>query len=252
MKIQKTKNPFDRFAELIQNGVKCWIEAGKILNEIIAEDSEAKVKLMEYHPWLTWDIIAAFQRIGRRELMPALMLDSSPGAQKLSELPYSLQESLYGKEIEIYTQDDYMRISKVSRKIGSLTRRDIKIAFDENGLRPIDEQLPLAKKLYRKIEFGGTHVLSKPVKVKSDEEDQAAEKEEQDYNFDDIPPEDLDAPAAPESASIDECLRKAQQEILRARHFIQERDDAEKIDGYLANALRPIGTLRYLLGGNEA
>lgn len=244
---QLDKSPAEKFTALIQTGILCWVEAGKLLNEELAKDPQFRQRLMEENPWLTMDVLYTFERIGRREIYPQLMLDCSPAAKRIIQFPYEVQESLYGSMIEIYAEDEGRRISKCTRKISSLTHREVKVAFDENGLRPIEAQLPIAKKIYRKISWVGTDVSGKIKKVKSD----ADEAAEQDYDFDaSLPKEDLDAPSERESETIDESLRRVQQELLRARTFLSEHPQADRLDDYISNALKPIGTLRFLLGGD--
>lgn len=80
------------FASLVQRGIDAWLEAGRLLVDMLDKDPEARSVIMESSPDITEEILARFEAIGRKQVHPKTLLNNSPGMRRLRNLPYSEQE----------------------------------------------------------------------------------------------------------------------------------------------------------------
>lgn len=87
-----TNNPIEKFFQLLTQGYEAWLEAGKIVAKAMDDDVDFAEKMNAAHPEVSIDTVYAFDRIGRRELFPKLLISDSPGSKRLRRLPYSQQE----------------------------------------------------------------------------------------------------------------------------------------------------------------
>ncbi len=235
----------DLFGQYVEQGVEAWKKAGEILVVMIDADDSARGKILNKYPWMNVDILASFERIGNGQLYAPLLLDSSPGARRLSQLPYDQQAKLYGSNVEVATVRGGEVITSV-RKLTLLNESEARLVLSDTGLRPIHEQSKMAREKLTKTLVKSARYKRREI---DDDANPAVEKEDgQDYNFEDAP-QDLDAPTI-QPENIDECLRQAQQALLKARAFLVEQNAPERLDDYITAALKPIGTLRFLLGGD--
>lgn len=131
-------NQVDMFANLVRAGVEAWTEAGRILVEAIDADPDFSRKVRKAHPEISPDMLILFERIGRRQVYPAIVLDNSVGAQALLALPYDDQERLYRGNIEVAVGTTGSRV--VVKRIGDLTRTDVHRVFDGDHVRTHEEQ----------------------------------------------------------------------------------------------------------------
>jgi hypothetical protein len=106
MKAMQRLDTADEFAQLIQQGAENWIKAGKLVAECIDEDSDWPDKVNKAHPEIGLDMIYAFERVGRMELHPKLLMCDSPGARKLRRMPYALQTRYLNEPVELLVNTD--------------------------------------------------------------------------------------------------------------------------------------------------
>lgn len=90
--MQIKTNAVEKFVELFTRGYEAWVEAGKIVSDALESDPDFADKVHAKHPEISCDTVYAFDRLGRKELHPKLLISDSPGARKLRKLPYSAQQ----------------------------------------------------------------------------------------------------------------------------------------------------------------
>ena len=90
--IKKWHNEINEIANCIQRGMEAWVEAGEIIAKMLDEDPSAVDTIAREIPGLTKEILFTFERIGRRELHPSLLINNSPGVKRLAQVSYSQQE----------------------------------------------------------------------------------------------------------------------------------------------------------------
>lgn len=137
MKIEATPEEFMR---LVLQGVENWRQAGKVLVAMMAKNPNIKAKLLRERPELSPTILATFERIGRGELHPMLLLSESPGFKAARELPYSEQERIVNeKKVELLIVQDG-KADVLRADVKSLTAEQARQVFARDHVRDAAEQ----------------------------------------------------------------------------------------------------------------
>lgn len=130
----------ERFRQLVNEGIEAWYKAGKLLVQMIDLNPAARNLIMQKCPTISMSTIAAFEKIGRRQIYPYLLLESCVAAKKLLEMPADLQEKYLNEPVEILY--DWANGKPKTRKLNirSLTKSEADLVFSSKGARTIEEQ----------------------------------------------------------------------------------------------------------------
>lgn len=213
----------NQFADLVQRGVDAWVEAGKILCEMVAEDSEVREKICDRVSWMTMEVLDGFERIGRKDVYPFLLLDQSPGAHRLIRLDYETQKKFYDAEIAVAVLRRGEIVTE-SKRLNQLSWKEADTAISDTGIRPIAEQRKLLqpKLTIRQVAPKVECIAKEPEEVES-----------------------LDSePETPDA--IDTHLARAQAELLKVRELLGDRN-TRAFEKHITNGLNAIGGLRFEL-----
>jgi hypothetical protein len=128
------------FNRLISQGVEAWIKAGKLLVQMVDANPNAYSIIMRDNPHLTPDILITFERIGRREVYPFLLLQKNPATAKLLSYDITKQEEFYKNPVELVVgMADGNPV--VRKKLAmNMTKPEVALAFGPHGLRSVKEQ----------------------------------------------------------------------------------------------------------------
>ena len=130
------------FVQLVADGVKNWLSAGKLLVRLRQRDENIYRKLINACEWLTVDVLATFERIGRLELRPEMLLLNGYVGDKLMRLGYSQQTRIIDKgRVEVvcdFKQDG--TALKTTKRLSELTKADVDILVDGSKCRTLTEQ----------------------------------------------------------------------------------------------------------------
>lgn len=133
--MQLSKNdPISRFISLFQQGYEAWVEAGKVVASEIDKDPEFPDRVHEHHPEVGVDTVLAFDRLGRRELHPKLLISDSPGAKKLRRMPYSIQEKHVSEPLPLLIRNEN-KWETLSVNVFNLTSDQANQIFDGDSIR---------------------------------------------------------------------------------------------------------------------
>lgn len=107
--MQLKNNDARKFAELIQQGIDSWVEAGKFAAKKIDEDPGFVDAVCDQFPHITPEMVLRFQQIGLRQIHPHLLLCDGPGPRRLRQLTYELQDKYSKEPVELLvkTGDDW-------------------------------------------------------------------------------------------------------------------------------------------------
>ena len=122
----------DKFTLLVRQGIDAWRNAGKLLVEMSKSDPSAMARIRE-RSGLSDAMIQTFARIGRNEIWPSLLADSSMGAQKLLACHYEDQKKYASEPIEVAYEWRGGNIKTVKRKVNELSRAECAIVFSDKG-----------------------------------------------------------------------------------------------------------------------
>lgn len=129
----------ERFRQLVQQGIDAWTQAGEIVARAIDADSEWPEKVLAQCPQFTAEIIFRFEQIGRKAMLPQLLVNDCPGYRRLRQLPYDLQTKLVTHGVEVLAMNgsewDSITIEPIN-----LTDDQSKQVFAKNRIRSLAEQ----------------------------------------------------------------------------------------------------------------
>lgn len=130
----KTNQSIEQFVSLFQQGYEAWVKAGKLVSEALEQDPDFGDKVHAKHPEISVDTVYAFDRLGRKELHPKLLVSDSPGARRLRRLPYSIQEKLTSNPVSLLIKTD-KGWDTLSVSVFNLTPEQAAQVFDSDGVR---------------------------------------------------------------------------------------------------------------------
>ena len=138
-KISKHEESIIGFRNLIMEGINAWVKAGDMLVDLIDNHGLTYEQIAEKCEGITSDILIRFEQIGRRQIYPQLLVNTSAGARKLAAMPYS-QQVRYTKEpipvlIKKGNSHDTLMV-----KVEDLTADQIRQVFTKEGIRELGAQ----------------------------------------------------------------------------------------------------------------
>lgn len=237
MAMSLDKSKISQFSTLVEAGIAAWAEAGKILVSLVDSSEDAYAEILASVPWMTLEVLKGFERIGRREVLPQLIVDHSAGARHLAKLPYRDQEKLINAEFEVLALGGSERAVKL--RLQSLTPKQVSILFDGHRVRTIEEQKAKERKItgFRDVPTARTSRNRRLAGCDWNDGDGDTEKLGPEIET----PESLDADP---TETFDGKLQEAQSALIRAREILLESGGTDKA-GYFDAALKAIGTMRF-------
>jgi hypothetical protein len=133
-KIEKNEQRIDRFIDLVFKGVEAWMEAGKIVCEILDEDPEALDRIVAQCPNISPEMVIRFEQIGRKQIHPQLLLSDAPGVRHLRRQPFQLQEKHAKEPVEMLVKTD-KGWETLQVDVRNLTARQAEQVFGKEGIR---------------------------------------------------------------------------------------------------------------------
>lgn len=150
MQTLTTKQPLNlssekvrEFATLVSAGIDAWVKAGEVLVEMVDGNPNAYSIILRECPHLSVDMLLAFEKIGRREIYPYLLLENCPGARMLAKLPFVLQNKYYKEPVEVLVGWMNGKPIVAKKEMRLMTKPEAERVFTANGVRSIEEQKAL-------------------------------------------------------------------------------------------------------------
>jgi hypothetical protein len=95
-----------QFVQLVMKGIQCWMEAGKLVAKKLNEDPDWADRVHELHPEISVETIYAFDKVGRMQLHPQLLLSDCPGHVQLRRLSYDAQQKYLGEPVPLLVRTE--------------------------------------------------------------------------------------------------------------------------------------------------
>jgi len=127
-----------KVTDLILRGIECWIEAGEIIANALDAEPDHIDRICEV-TGLSSDIVRRFEQIGRREIYPQLLANTSDGFRKLSACPYREQKLYAENPVKLLVYKDNDTATLIVR-IDALTHDQVRQVFAKNHVRDLGEQ----------------------------------------------------------------------------------------------------------------
>lgn len=127
------------FVALITQGIECWNKAGEIVVQLLDEHGMTISDIAETSDFLTEDTVTRFEQLGRKQLIPRLLVADYPAARHLVRLPYSEQKRAIETSVDMLVcEGKETSVLKVS--VENLTPAQCRQVFDGDQIRSIGAQ----------------------------------------------------------------------------------------------------------------
>lgn len=139
MKLQTQKPIIAEFVALITQGIECWNKAGELVVQLLDNHGLTIAEIAESSEFLTEDIVTRFEQLGRKQLIPNLLVADYPAARHLVRLPYSEQKRAVEASVELLVLDGKEHtLLKVA--VENLTPAQCRQVFDGDQIRSTGAQ----------------------------------------------------------------------------------------------------------------
>lgn len=135
----------ENFVILVKDGINAWSQAGEILVKLVEENPNVYTEIIRKTPTITFEMLLAFERMGRKQIYPPLLMDSSPGAKRLLELPYDVQERCCKDPVEVVIDASNGVPVTAKKYIKELSEYESRVLFSSSAVRTIGEQAEFVK-----------------------------------------------------------------------------------------------------------
>jgi hypothetical protein len=131
----------DDLVRCITDGIANWKKAGDMVVNAIDHGGMSLQSIADScgSECITVEVLAQFERIGRKQVMPQVFALPCAAQKYLERLPYSEQQRLlYGAVPVVLIKDGKVDVLEVSVK--NLTRYQCKQVFNSGGVRSVEAQ----------------------------------------------------------------------------------------------------------------
>jgi hypothetical protein len=136
----ENQNPLvGEIVSLITRGIECWSKAGEIVVKLIDDHRMTIQEIAGNSEFLTENIIARFEQLGRKQILPQLLVADYPAAKHVIKLPYSEQSRAVDAGVELLVMGDEGH-STLKVAIGNLTPLQCKQVFANDAIRSLPAQ----------------------------------------------------------------------------------------------------------------
>lgn len=124
---------------LITRGIECWSKAGEIVVQLIDDERMTIQEIAGNSEFLTEDIVARFEQLGRKQILPQLLVAGYPAARHIIKLPYSEQSRAIdgGVELLVVSGEGH---STLKVAVENLTSLQCKQVFAKDAVRSLPAQ----------------------------------------------------------------------------------------------------------------
>lgn len=131
------RNTVEELKAAIQQGLEAWRRAGEIVVQMV-EDGQS-IPEIATAAGVPVDVLAQLERIGRRQLLPELLVADYPAARALERLPLSEQERLMREPVEVMVMKDGGP-DTILMDVRSMRPQLVRQVFARGHVRPLNEQ----------------------------------------------------------------------------------------------------------------
>jgi hypothetical protein len=133
-------NPLvSEFCSLVNSGIEAWSKAGELVVKLIDEHGLSVAGIAQASSYLTDEIVGRFEQLGRKQIIPNLLISDFPASKHLFRLPYSEQKRLIDGQVELLVVTE-KGTETLMVDTENLTPAQCKQVFDRTAVRSIGAQ----------------------------------------------------------------------------------------------------------------
>lgn len=157
----------DELKSLIKQGVEAWTKAGEIVVDMIDREGMTIAEIATASG-LASNILSRFEQLGRKTLMPYLLLGGFAAAPRMMHIPYSDQRRLQDEPVHVLVQDESGEWSELQVQPKNLTATQAAQVFGRGVVRDSAAQRAYieserAKKQSHEVRTVPYHIVGKEV-----------------------------------------------------------------------------------------
>lgn len=135
-----TSSFIGQLKEAIQSGIESWATAGKAVISLVDQGMTLEQIAQEADsPFINVNVLAQFERIGRQQVLPRLLVADFPASRHLERLPTSEQNRLIDGSVELLVFKDGST-DVLNVQVSDLTKKQCKQVFSRVGTRSLGAQ----------------------------------------------------------------------------------------------------------------
>jgi hypothetical protein len=156
------------FVALIANGIECWTKAGEVVVRLVDECDMSIEDIAGQSDYLTEDIVAKFEQLGRKQIVPDLLVLDYPAVRHITKLPYSEQKRLVGGTVELLVTSSKGGLDTLRVAPENLTPQQCRQVFDGNTVRSVPGQRAYieSRKQDERVKLSAVESIKLPYQVK--------------------------------------------------------------------------------------
>lgn len=126
---------------LITAGLEAWQKAGAVVVRLLDEAGMTLEEIVAKADCdvITVDVLSSFERIGRKQVLPKLLVSPFPAARAMQRLPMSEQQRLMDGTVELVLLRDG-KVDVLQVRPEHLTRQQVKQVFERGMVRSLAGQ----------------------------------------------------------------------------------------------------------------
>lgn len=150
--ITTPKSSIEALKKAIQDGIDAWDLAGKEVVKLLDVDRMSLEEIVDKadSELITVNVLAQFERIGRGQVMPKLLVMDFPASRHLQRMPLSEQQRLLNGSVDLLVIRDN-GTDTLSVKSRDLTKDQCKQVFSKDGVRSLGAQRAFIEDRRKKI-----------------------------------------------------------------------------------------------------
>ncbi len=132
------KKAANEIARHIQEGINSWMSAGAALVELL-EGGHTMEEIHAQIPQVPISALYGFEKIGRKKILPELLIADYAAAHRLGTFSYDQQVSLMDKGVQVLLLSS-IGTDKLHCNVRDLTADQCRQVFDKDGVRSLSQQ----------------------------------------------------------------------------------------------------------------
>lgn len=130
----------DTLKSAIQEGIQAWERAGTAVLQLIDHGMTLEqIAEAANNEFVTVNVLAQFERIGRKQVLPQLLVANFPASRYLKRLPMSEQQRLVDGTIELLLERE-SGTDTLQVHTRHMTKDQCRQAFDKGAVRTLGAQ----------------------------------------------------------------------------------------------------------------
>lgn len=152
MELSTKTTSIESLKSAIEAGIEAWETAGREVVRLVDIDrmSLEEIATAAKSDYITENVLAQFERIGRQQVMPKLLVMDFPASRHLQRMPMSEQQRLLDGSVELLVIRDN-GTDTLNVRSRDLTKDQCKQVFSKDGVRSLGAQRAFIEDRRKKI-----------------------------------------------------------------------------------------------------